>query len=395
MANKKISAFTDGGALASGDIIPAVRAGANISITGWGTMAQQSASSVTITGGTITGITDLAIADGGTGASTAAAARANLGLILGTDVQPFDSDLAALAAIATPGVLVNTGVGTAASRTLTGTSNQVVISNGNGISGNPTFSLPQSIATSSSPTFTNMTLTGALNQAKGSDIASAGTIDLGAATGNFVDITGTTTITALGTATAGVQRVVRFTGILTLTHNATSLILPSDASITTAANDRATFVSLGSGNWLCTSYSRADGTALVSTGVTAATQAEMEAASSTAATVTPGRQQYHPSAAKAWGVYNEITTTTLGAGYNVSSLTDNGTGNTTINLTTAFSSSTYAVVFFSDINIAGGNNTINWNMGNRNTTSIGLYTNDSAGTLQDHEYVAFVAYGDQ
>ena len=45
---------------------------------GLGTIATQDASNVTITGGSVTGITDLAVADGGTGASTAANARVNL-----------------------------------------------------------------------------------------------------------------------------------------------------------------------------------------------------------------------------------------------------------------------------------------------------------------------------
>jgi len=100
-------------------------------------------------------------------------------------------------------------------------------------------------------------------QAKGSDIASATTTNIGAATGRWIDVTGTTTITGLGTIAAGIERLVRFTGALTLTHNATSLILPGSANITTANGDCALFESLGSGNWKCAFYMKQDGTSLV------------------------------------------------------------------------------------------------------------------------------------
>jgi len=92
---------------------------------------------------------------------------------------------------------------------------------------------------------------------QGADMASAATTDIGAATGVFVKVTGTTAITALGTKGAGVVRFVRFGGALTLTHNATSLILPGAANIVTVANDIAIFISLGGGNWECLSYIRA------------------------------------------------------------------------------------------------------------------------------------------
>lgn len=56
---------------------------------GLGTIATQASSNVSITGGSITNITDLAVADGGTGASTAANARANLAAAGTSDANTF------------------------------------------------------------------------------------------------------------------------------------------------------------------------------------------------------------------------------------------------------------------------------------------------------------------
>lgn len=107
-------------------------------------------------------------------------------------------------------------------------------------------------------------------------IASAATTDLSTVSSQNVTVTGTTTITAFGTATAGTFRRLVFSGILTLTHNATSLILPQGGNVVTAAGDSLEAVSLGSGNWRVTSYQRIGSNGLISGTVVAASGATID-----------------------------------------------------------------------------------------------------------------------
>lgn len=66
-----------------------------------------------------------------------------------------------------------------------------------------------------------------------------------------VSVTGTTTITSFGSgaSTSNPLYFVRFTGALTLTHNATSLILPGGANLALSAGAAIVALYLGSGNW--------------------------------------------------------------------------------------------------------------------------------------------------
>lgn len=95
----------------------------------------------------------------------------------------------------------------------------------------------------------------------GADVASATTTNLETATGDLVDVTGTTAITTI-TLSEGHERTVRFTGILTLTHGA-SLVLPGAASITTAAGDMAVFRGYAAGVVRCVGYTKISGKPVV------------------------------------------------------------------------------------------------------------------------------------
>jgi hypothetical protein len=76
----------------------------------------------------------------------ASTARSTLGLVIGTDVQAYDADLAALAANSTNGLWAHTGAGTGAARTLTAPAAGLTISNPAGTAGNPTFALANDLA---------------------------------------------------------------------------------------------------------------------------------------------------------------------------------------------------------------------------------------------------------
>jgi hypothetical protein len=186
---------------------------------------------------------------------------------------------------------------------------------------------------------------------KGADIASATTTDIGAIEGLMHDITGTTTITGLGTVRAGIWKILKFEGVLTLTHNAPSLILPGGVSITTANGDIAVFISEGSGNWRCVSYTKASGLAPV---------------------VQP----------KAWGYFTNNGT----ASYGVTSINRTSAGVVTVTLANTMSSTNYAAL------ATTGNTDVIAAAGSKTTTTFVISTRLSgAGSDAD---VNFVVFGD-
>lgn len=124
---------------------------------------------------TLSGDATLA-ASGALTLANGAGTRSNLGLTIGTNVQAWDTDLDAVAGLSTTGLVTRTGSGTATTRTITGTSNEVTVTNGDGVSGAPTLSIPSTF-TLTGKTVTATTQTALDNSTKVATTAYVDTAD--------------------------------------------------------------------------------------------------------------------------------------------------------------------------------------------------------------------------
>lgn len=113
--------------------------------------------------------------------------------VSGNPTLALANDLAGVEGLASNGIAARTATDTWAVRTLTGTANEVTVSNGDGVSGNPTFSLPSAL------TFTGKTITGGTFSGPSITTPGAGITFAGSTSGTTVlqatAIAGTTTLT--------------------------------------------------------------------------------------------------------------------------------------------------------------------------------------------------------
>jgi hypothetical protein len=127
--------------------------------------------------------------------------------------------------------------------------------------------------------------------------------------------------------------------------------------------------------------------------VLAATQADQETSTSTTTAVTPARQQFHPSAAKAWVAFTGSTGAIL-ASYNITSVSRISAGIYNVNFTTSFSSGNYAASISSAS--AGAGFCLGFSDSTNNTAGLcRIDYQNSVGAAADPGVGWAIFYGDQ
>lgn len=123
-----------------------------------------------------------------------------------------------------------------------------------------------------------------------------------------------------------------------------------------------------------------------------AVQSEMEAGSSTTLGVSPGRQHFHPGHPKAGGELDGTGTPSFASGdYGMGSITDNGTGDYTLNFDTSFSSANF---WCAVCGVESANPGVMTN-GTKSTSSVQVTTRNSTNaTAHDRDGNGFAAWGD-
>lgn len=193
------------------------------------------------------------------------------------------------------------------------------------------------------------------------DIAAAGATVTGTFgfTGNFAINTNKFTVTAASgnTLVAGTLDVTGNVAVNTNKFNVTAasgnttiagtLGVTSDVAI----NTNKFTVAASSGNTVVAGTLGVTGDATFTADVSAATisgnvvaaQAGQETGTSTTTVVTPGRQHFHASAAKAWAKFT-ASTGALTASYNVTSVVRDSQGDWTVTIANDFSGANYAIL---------------------------------------------------
>lgn len=341
--------------------------------------------------------------------------------------------LVSTAITAAPGLVTATDInGTFVARSISGTSNQISVSNGDGVSGSPTLSLPSAITAPGSLVTTTSLASGTnistgnqgevrFNDANSSNYVGfksaatvgsnviwtlpasdgslgqtmvtdgAGVLSWGAGGGSgggatvaitqashgfvvgdvlYLNSTTYTKARADAAATAeSVGMVSAVAGVNNFTlsaagqvNNLTGLTAGTPYFISPITAGAITAIEPTTVGHISKPIGIADSTTslilcssmrgyTVGSVLAAGTQAQLEAASSTAVYVTPGRQHFHPGMAKAVGrVTNSAGTYTLQSttSYNITSISKTGTGVITVNLTTSMADTNYIVQITTD-----------------------------------------------